>query len=107
MVVRGREQAEHWPPWAVERVECANCGRHEYAWEAAPSKGESRYGTWLSEVWPDGRSQQTRLGFFVWCSARCESAWKHSRRASADYTDGWAHQHMLEMDRRKRAMGAE
>ena len=94
-----------WPLGTVERVECVNCGAYGYAEELAPAHGDWRFGRWLDGIWPEGAYQHTRLGFFVWCSRRCEHLWKAQRRADLDSSDGWAHQHMLEMDRRRMRAG--
>ena len=91
-----------WPQNAVERAECANCGSYGYATRPAPPRGDiTAYMAWLTkEPFRQGNAQLTKLGFFVWCSGVCEYAWKSKRRSDVDKSDGWAHEHRIEMDRR-------
>ena len=96
-----------WPDGTVERAECANCGVYGYSVEPAPPRGSFEYETWLRRVWPDGRAQVTRLGFFVWHSLRCEWGWKKPRVAQLHKSlSGYAHSHLVEMDRRRIKSGA-
>ena len=90
-----------WPEWAVTRAECANCGEFGYSPKPAPPIGASHdYDRWLRTVWPAGRAQQTRIGFFIWHSRECESVWKKTRAPEIGES-GWAHQHRILMDSRR------
>tara|TARA_R110000765_G_scaffold263135_4_gene362943 strand:- start:647 stop:967 length:321 start_codon:yes stop_codon:yes gene_type:complete len=91
-----------WPQYAVERAECANCGKYGYSTQYATPRGDIiAYTSWLTkEPFPLGNAQQTKLGFFVWCSELCESTWKTSRLSDVNKSDGWAHGHRIEMDKR-------
>lgn len=79
------------------------CGVHGYSRESFPPSGDVvAYESWLQKVWPDGRAQHTRLGFFIWHNGACERLWKQTRlRALNHGMSGWAHQHQIEMDRRR------
>lgn len=92
---------EGWPYGAVERAECANCGKHGYSRRYAPrDRGGSAFRQWVRDIWPWGDVMQTRWGLMVWCSPECRHVWMKGRERALKHQDGWAHQHQMEMDRR-------
>ena len=88
------------PSWARSRIECANCGRVEFHPRSAPHRAELAFESWLVELWQDARSAQTRMGFKIWCSPRCEHLWKrgHSHYLESRSADGHAHRHRLRQE---------
>ena len=98
-----------WPLGAAARVECANCGRTQYAHTHAPHRDTYAFDRWLGTLGLAWRSMQTRLGFMVWCGPRCEWLWCNANRrrikpAFAHDTAGLQHQRYL--DAKSRASGA-
>lgn len=100
---------EGWPPGAVHRIECANCGRQEYALTTAPHQQSGNFDAWLRPLPGDWRSMHTRLGFMVWCSVPCEGRWRqanHRRiKPAFSYTDVEL-KHKRYLDEKSRASGA-
>ena len=97
-----------WPSFAVERIECATCGRMSYMETSAPSRGSHSYDSWVREAWSFARSMQTRFGFMLWCSAQCETGWMraNSRRLKYSHHAVTAENvHRREMERRAIATG--
>ena len=94
-----------WPTWAVERVECANCGVQGYADRPAPPKMTAEYESWVCKVWPDAVVQKTRIGVYVWHSLQCASVWKKMHAVDFGYVSGWRHQHQIRMDERRLKSG--
>lgn len=91
----------NWPERAVERLECANCGKFAYSDTFAPPRESAEFERWVISIWEFGRVQKTKIGFYVWCSPQCEAVWKRGHESSLNYVDGWAHGHEIEMDRRR------
>jgi hypothetical protein len=85
---------EGWPWWAVSRMECTNCGSVALSRVSPPHYVEPSFDDWVRSSWPVGRSQMTRLGFRIWCSPKCEHAWKRVNRSTLEKrdADGYAHQ---------------
>jgi hypothetical protein len=97
-----------WPHGAVERIECANCGRQHYMETRAPNRATDNYDLWINTAWSFGRSMQTRVGFVLWCSAYCEAAWKQAneRRIALTHAPTTGENiHRREIERRARASG--
>ena len=98
---------EGWPPGAVERVECCNCGKLGYAQrQAPPDRAGQVFRGWLrKEVWADGEARETVFGFFLWCSGRCMWVWFEKRKESLKHQDSASNEWRREMERRRRKVG--
>lgn len=92
-----------WPEWAVERVECCNCGRMAYHGTPAPSKHSPEFLAWVTDLWAWGSAMQTKLGFMVWCSNQCRRVWEETRAKMVE--DGWLHEWQINMEQRAAKSG--
>lgn len=89
---------EGWPPWAVSRIECADCGKTAPHFASPPHTIEPSFEDWVRLVWPDGRTQLTRYGFRIWCSNACWSGWKRRTNVRKQAIDGHAHQLLIRQE---------
>jgi hypothetical protein len=98
-----------WPPEMVEYLECAGCGNGNYSKVPAPMpRGSVAFDRWVESVFPWGRSMQTRVGFAVWCSSKCESTWKraNAHRISVGFSPDHGHNvYRREIESRARKTG--
>lgn len=104
-----RLDREGWPESAVERIECANCGRQQYADTPAPGRWTYAFERWLERQSGNWRSMQTRLGFMLWCSPKCAWLWRraNAKRIKPAFShDGNAAKHARWMDEKSRVSGA-
>ena len=98
-----------WPMTAVERVECANCGRQQFVTTPAPGRWTYAFERWLGRLPGGWHSMQTRLGFILWCSLKCSFLWRraNAKRIKPAFShDGHAVKHVRYLDEKSRASGA-
>jgi rRNA maturation protein Nop10 len=96
-----------WPAFAVERVECANCGTLRYHQRESPERYSVKFEKWLLEIMPYGRTMQTRVGFKIWCSARCQHNWERANAALLSNFSPSTAYNKLRREMQRRTISAE